>query len=139
VFKAVGRPELIEDERFRDNTARMKNVGELDDIIGGWIRERDLEEVQRVFSECGAVIGPMYDMSQLFKDPHYIFRESFVNVQDEELGTVRMPNVAAKFSRTPGKVLHAGAPKGKHNEEIFKGMLGLSDSRLAELREKKTI
>lgn len=139
VFKAVGRPELIEDERFCDNAARMKNVAELDEIIGSWIRERDVEEVQRVFSECGAVIGPMYDMSQLFRDPHYQYRESFVSVEDEELGTVRMPNVVAKFSRTPGKVRHSGPTKGKHNEEIFRGMLGLSESRLAELREKNII
>lgn len=139
VFKAVGRPELIEDERFCDNASRLKNVAELDAIIGGWIKERDREEVQRVFSECGAVIGPMYDVSQLFNDPHYCFRESFISVEDEELGTVRMPNVVAKFSRTPGKVSHAGPVKGKHNEEIFKGMLGFSETRLQELREKKII
>jgi len=139
VFKAVGRPELIEDERFRDNAARVKNSVALDEIIGGWIKERDVEDVQRIFAECGAVIGPMYDMRQLFNDPHYQFRESFVSVEDGELGSVRMPNVAAKFSRTPGKVLHAGPPKGAHNEEIFGGMLGLSAARIADLKEKGVI
>ena len=139
VFKAVGRPELIEDERFCNNAARMKNVEELDAIIGGWIKEREWPEVQRVFSECGAVIGPMYDMSQLFDDEHYKARESFVSIQDEELGTVRMPNVAAKFSRTPGKVVSAGAPKGKHNEAVFHDMLGLVQAELDGLREKGII
>lgn len=139
VFKAVGRPELIEDERFCNNAARLKNVEELDAIIGGWIKERDWQEVQRVFSECGAVIGPMYTMDQLFEDNHYKARESFVTVEDEELGSVRMPNVVAKFSRTPGKVTAAGAPKGKHNEEIYSGMLGMAPDELARLHDKGVI
>ncbi|SBW09621.1 putative acyl-CoA transferase/carnitine dehydratase [uncultured delta proteobacterium] len=139
VFKAVGRPELIEDERFCNNAARMKNVEELDAIIGGWIRERDWQEVQRVFSECGAVIGPMYTMDQLFEDNHYKIRESFVSVEDEELGSVRMPNVVAKFSRTPGKVMTAGAPKGKHNEEVYSGMLGIPPAELARLHDKGVV
>lgn len=139
VFKAVGRPELIEDERFCNNAARVKNVKELDVIIGGWIKERNREDVERIFSECGAVIGPMYDMSQLFEDEHYKHRESFVSVEDEELGTVRMPNVVAKFSRTPGKVRSAGPAKGKHNKDIFCGMLGLSENRFVQLCEQGVI
>ncbi len=139
VFKAVGRPELIEDEKFRDNAARMKNVEELDAIIGGWIKERDWQEVQRVFSECGAVIGPMYDVSQLFEDEHYKARESFISVEDEELGTMRMPNVVAKFSRTPGKVRTTGAPKGRHNNDVYAGMLGMTAAEIEDLKAKGVI
>ena len=78
-------------------------------------------------------------MSQLFKDPHYPHRGSCIGIEDAELGTVRMPNVAAKFSRTPGRVRHTGAAKGEHNDEIFTGMLGLSGPRIAELREQGVI
>jgi crotonobetainyl-CoA:carnitine CoA-transferase CaiB-like acyl-CoA transferase len=139
VFKAVGRPELIDDERFKDNTARVKNVKELDEIIGGWIKERELEEVVRVFNECGAVIGPMYDMSQLFDDPHYKARESFVTLKDKDFGTLRLTNVFAKFSRTPGKVLTPGPGKGEHNREVYGKMLNLSDQQVEELKAKKII
>ncbi len=139
VFKAIGRPELINDERFSDNTARVKNVKELDEIIGGWIKERGLEEVVRVFNESGAVIGPMYDMSQLFDDPHYKARESFVTLEDKDFGKIRLPNVFAKFSRTPGKVQTAGPDKGQHNQEVYSRMLGLSEQRIEELKAKKII
>lgn len=139
VFKAVGRPELIKDERFCNNAARMKNKQLLDEIIGSWIKERDFEEVQRVFGECGAVIGSMYDMSQLYQDPHYKARESFISVEDESFGTVHMPGVLAKFSRTPGRVKSTGPAKGKHNEEIFLNMLGMSESDLAGLKKKGII
>ncbi len=133
LFKAIGRPELIEDPRFCDNASRVKNAKELDEIIGAWMKERTHEEVERIISEGGAVVGPMYDMSQLMKDPHYIARESFVSLPDEELGSIHLPNVSAKLSRTPGKVEHTGAIKGKHNKDIFCGMLNLPESRLEEL------
>ncbi|HUL00670.1 MAG TPA: CoA transferase, partial [Nitrospirota bacterium] len=125
VFKAIGRPELINDDRFCDNASRVKNVKELDEMIGGWIRERKLADVVRIFNECGAVIGPMYDMSQLFEDPHFKARESFVSMDDKDFGKVRVTNVWAKFSRTPGKVRTLGPDRGQHNQEIYSKMLSL--------------
>ena len=120
VFEAIGRPELIEDERFCDNAARLRNVEELDKFIGDWIKERDMQEVQRVFEEVGAVIGPMCTVKQVFEDPHYTHRKSFVDVEDEEMRDVlHMPNVMGIFSRTPGRVAHAGQPKGKSNDAVF--------------------
>ncbi|SBW07439.1 CAIB/BAIF family protein [uncultured delta proteobacterium] len=140
VFQAIGRPELINDERFCDNAARLRNVKELDSLIGSWIKERDMDEVQHVFGEVGAVIGPMYTTKQVYEDPHYIYRESFAAVEDHELGaTLRMPNVMGKFSRTPGRISHAGQPMGKSNTAIFRNMLGLSEEECAALRAKGII
>ncbi len=140
VFEAIGRPELIEDERFCDNAARLRNVEELDRLIGDWIKERDMDEVQRVFGEVGAVIGPMYTTRQVFEDPHYKYRGSFAAVEDEELGTtLRMPNVMGIFSRTPGRIAHAGQPKGKSNDAIFRGMLGLTEEECRDLAAKGVI
>ena len=139
VFQAIGRIELIEDERFSNNANRLKNVKEINEIIGTWIKERELDEVIDTLSECGAVVGPMYDIAQLFEDPHYQYRETFVTLEDEELGEIQVPNVVAKFSRTPGKVRTSGAKKGKHNEEIYKELLGISDERLVELKKMDII
>jgi len=139
VFQAIGRIELIEDERFSNNANRLKNVKEINEIIGTWIKERELDEVIDTLSECGAVVGPMYDIAQLFEDPHYQYRETFVTLEDEELGEIQVPNVVAKFSRTPGKVRTTGAIKGKHNEEIYKELLGISDERLVELKKMDII
>jgi formyl-CoA transferase len=136
IFQAVGRPELSTDERFHDVPSRMKNVRELDKLIGDWIRERDMEEVQRVFEETGAVIGPMYTVKQLYEDTHYRHRESFTAVKDEELGVLRMPNVQGKFSRTPGRIAHAGEPRGKSNKEVLCGMLGLAEEEYTALVKK---
>ncbi|GHV53143.1 CoA transferase [Deltaproteobacteria bacterium] len=140
VFQAIGQPELIEDPRFCDNAARLQHTEELDKIIGAWIKERDMDTVQRVFGEAEAVIGPMYNTKQVYEDPHYIHRGSFVAVKDEELGaTLHMPNVMGIFSRTPGRVAHAGQPKGASNKAILCDMLGLTQEECDALAARGII
>lgn len=135
VFHAIGRPELIDDLRFRDNPSRIRNVEELDNIIGTWISEYSMEEVVDTFMAAGAVIGPIYDIDQLFTDEHIKYRQSLVEVVDKDFGNVIMPNVAAKFSRTPGRITHTGPEKGAHNQEIFAEHLGLSTADINRLKE----
>lgn len=139
LFKAIGREDLLTDPRFATNELRLKHVKELDDIIGGWIRERELDEVLEILHGSGAVVGPMYDVSQLDQDPHFQYRESFVTLQDEELGEMRVPNVVAKFSRTPGRVISRGPKHGEHNLEVYRDWLSLSDQELEALKKEKII
>ncbi|KJS88380.1 MAG: hypothetical protein JM58_01015 [Peptococcaceae bacterium BICA1-8] len=139
VFEVIGREELKEDERFATNENRLKNVKELDSIIGSWIKERELEEVVRAFNDVGAAIGPMYDVSQVFEDSHFKHRESFVTMEDEDFGEIRVPNVFAKFSKTPGKVRTLGPEKGKHNHEIYQGLLALSDQEIDDFKSRNII
>ena len=58
VFAAIGQPELIDDPRFRDNRARIKNIDEVDAIVGGWIGEHSAEEVLQRFDEFDCACAP---------------------------------------------------------------------------------
>ncbi|MHB0885951.1 MAG: CaiB/BaiF CoA transferase family protein [Bacillota bacterium] len=138
VFKAIGRPDLITDERFKDNPSRVKNVDELDAIVGGWVKQHTTQEVMDIVLAAGGVVGPIYDIAQLFKDPHFAHRQSIVEMPDKDLGKVAMPNVVAKFSRTPGQIRWLGPDKGEHNREIYAG-LGLSEDDLKRLKDNEVI
>ncbi|WP_059104288.1 CaiB/BaiF CoA transferase family protein [Shouchella shacheensis] len=139
VFKAIGQPELIEDARFETNEARLKNVQELDEIIGGWIAERNLDEVMKTFNQTGAVVGPMYTIDQMREDPHFIQRRTFVEVEDNFFGKMQMPNVFAHFSKTPGRINHSGQTKGSDNEAFYISEMKVSKERYEELKEKNII
>lgn len=139
VFKIIDRPELIEDEKFSTNESRVRNVKELDEIIGSWISKRDMDVVVAEFDKAGAVIGPMYDVEQLFDDRHYKFRESFVEIEDDDFEQMRVANVSAKFSKTPGNVKHLAKSKGYDNTKIYKDLLGYSEEELLELEKLNII
>src|SRR5699024_7557496 len=68
LVQAIKRPELAEDTRFRNNPDRVKNVEELDKIIGDWIASKSLKEIEEIFKYYDVVAGPVYDIEDIFKD-----------------------------------------------------------------------
>ncbi|MEN1967961.1 CoA transferase [Lentibacillus sp. N15] len=120
IFKAIGREDLITDPRFVTNDVRLKNVDALDNIIGSWIIERDRDDVIDIFKKEQAAIGPIYDISDIFTDPHFIEREMIKEIEDPELTTVKMQNIVPRLSNNPGKIHFAGKEMGECNEEILK-------------------
>jgi formyl-CoA transferase len=128
--RTVGRPELAEDPKFLDNRLRLRNVEPLEEALREAIRGFSFEELMTRAEREGAAIAPVYDVNQIFGDPHYSAREDIIGVPDEELGPVRMQNVVAKLSNTPGKVRHAGPRLGEHNREILMDRLGFAEAEL---------
>lgn len=133
--RAIDREDLLQNEKFSTNKNRLKHVKELDKIISEWIGERDLTDVVNILNDSGAVVGPMYDVAQIYSDPHYKFRESFIKVEDDEFGEMNMPNVLAKLSKTPGKVNSLGPKFSEHTMEYLSEHLQLSKNEIEELKK----
>ncbi len=70
----------------------------------------------QLFDKEEVVAGPVLDIRDIVKDPHYLARENIVSVQDDDFGSVRMQGVVPKFSSTPGEVRHAGRALGADND-----------------------
>ncbi len=132
-MRLVGRPDYIYQLWFGSGDERAKHAEELDAAVGGWIGAHDLAEVIRAFEEAEAAVAPIYDVSDIFKDPQYQALESIVSIPDPDLGRVRMQNVMFRLSETPGKVRWAGRGLGQDNFEVY-GELGITPEQLAELK-----
>ena len=97
----------------------MKNAAELDDIIGAFIAQKTQAENVVFFEEAEVTIGPIYDISQILEDPHFIDREVLADYPDEEMGAFPMHHVVPRLMGTPG---HVGTPApslGQHNRELL--------------------
>ena len=92
-----------------------------------------------IFDRDGISGGPVNDARDVFESEHLRERDSFVEVEDSELGIVTMQNVIPKMSQAPGKVHSTGPALGQDNEEILSSMLGLSVEEIDVLREKGVI
>lgn len=137
--KAIGREELINDDRFKDNQSRIENVEELDKIIGDWMAQHPQDEIIKTFEEAQSVIGPVYDISQIMDDPHVKFRENIISLLHSKLGEVKMQSVVPHFSKTPGQVHQPGPELGEHNEELFTEVLHYSREEFLQLKENNII
>jgi crotonobetainyl-CoA:carnitine CoA-transferase CaiB-like acyl-CoA transferase len=139
VMRLVGHPEVIGEPWFASGAGRAEHADLLDGYVGGWIAERDSDEVVRAFEQAQAAVAPIYDIRDVFEDPQYRALGTITEVHDPDLGPLRMQNVLFRLSRTPGSIRSTGAAIGAHNEEIFGGRLGLTAERLAALHEKGVI
>ena len=133
IARALEIEHVLGDPRFADNHLRIENAQALDAEIQGAVGRLTFAEVLQRFDEAEAPAGPAYSVRQIFEDPHYRARENITTVPDDELGPIRMQNVVPRLSETPGRIEHAGPPRGRHNREIYMGQLGLTESELEEL------
>ncbi len=139
ILAAVGRPELARDARFSTNDARIENVEALDAIIGEWVGARTLQEAMTTFEAHGAAASPIYDIQQIWSDLQYRARDTIVRVPDDELGEVALPDAQPRLSETPGRIRHAGLPKGAANRDVFHGELGIDAEELRRLTDDGVI
>ena len=138
VFRAIGRPDLIDDPRYRTNADRVKRAAELDAIIGEFMGKMTLAENLAFFDQHEVTVGPVYDISQILDDPHVQAREMVVEYPDGEMGSVPMHCVVPRLSKTPGAIRTPAPGLGEHNSEILSG-LGLSRNELAQLAAQDVI
>ena len=104
VLVAIGRPELAKDPRYKDNAARIANVEELDALIGGFVQQRTLQQNLAHFAEHEVTVGPILNVDQLVQDRHVRERQVLVDVQDPEIGSVKMHAPFPRLSRTPARI-----------------------------------
>ena len=105
---------LAGDERFGTFQDRSRNRELLETYVRDWVAARSSEEVICEFRRVDAAIGPVLDMADIFRDPHYRARGAITEVEG-----VIMQNVVAKLSRTPAAIHHAGRQFGADTEEIL--------------------
>jgi formyl-CoA transferase len=138
LFRAIGRPELNDDPRFKTNGARVARREEVDGIVGGFIRQRTLADAVRFFEEAGVTAAPVYDVAQFLEDPHVQERGIVVEAPDAEMSALPMHAVVPRLSGSPGGFRLPAPAIGEHNEEIY-GRIGYSADRIAALAEQGVI
>jgi formyl-CoA transferase len=134
-LRAIGRPELIDDPRYRTNAERVKHAAELDAIIGAFVAERTQAENVAFFEQAEVTIGPIYDVRQILEDRHFIEREILADYPDDEMGAFPMHAVVPRLLGTPGSIRSPAPKLGQHNREL----LGVSEPEYKRLLEKGVV
>lgn len=141
-MSAIGRDDLANDPRMRDNPGRTANAAELDEAISDWTRVRTVGEVMAILTDAKVPAGPIYSVAELVEDPHFKARDMFIERDvrvDGAPRSVTFPGVVPKLEELPGSVRWVGPELGEHTREVLTGILGLSDTELAELEERRVV
>jgi crotonobetainyl-CoA:carnitine CoA-transferase CaiB-like acyl-CoA transferase len=132
VFRAVGRPDLVDNPRYRTNADRVQHAEELDAIIGAFVAQRTQAENVEYFEKAEVTIGPIYDISQIVEDPHVIAREILADYPDAEIGAFPMHHVVPRLTGTPGSIRTPAPRIGEHNRALL-AEIGVDEPTYARL------
>jgi crotonobetainyl-CoA:carnitine CoA-transferase CaiB-like acyl-CoA transferase len=130
---AIGQPELAEDDRFADFTARRRHAEELGGILDAAFKYRTVADWIARLTAAGVPCGPVQSLPEALADPHTRARDLIVETDHPRFGTVRQVASSVRV----GHDLPAYRPGPARNEAaryVLGDLLGYDDTTIEELR-----
>jgi crotonobetainyl-CoA:carnitine CoA-transferase CaiB-like acyl-CoA transferase len=136
---AIDRPDLLEDERFATNPARVEHMDALEAELSTVFRERPTDEwVDRLADERGLPVGPVYDVGTALDNEQTRARGVITEVEHPALGTVPVIEHPLDFDRAASGFDGAPPLLGEDTEAVLRE-LGYDADAVAALRTEGAI
>lgn len=130
---AMGRADMIKDERYANFQVRYDNRDEVYRVVEDWVRARGAQEIVDIMAEAGVPCDRVNTIEEAVRHPQALAREILVDRDHPTLGRMRVMNSGLHFSRTAADI-HGHPPfLGEHNRDVLEGLLGLPQDRIDQL------
>ncbi len=129
---AIGRPDLKDDPRTRDNAARLDNRALVEQILTEAFARRTKQEWTGLMEQYDLPVAPVNDIAEVFADPGVWEREMVRQYRHPTLGDLLYPPSPMKLSewRYPTR---AAPMLGEHTAGILRERLAYSAETVADL------
>jgi crotonobetainyl-CoA:carnitine CoA-transferase CaiB-like acyl-CoA transferase len=136
----VGRPDLLNDDRMKDDISRGDHRDELCAIMAEWCASRSVEEVLTALEEAKVPAAPVYTPQQALDDAH-VQAIGFLEPTDYP-GGLDSPAPIAQFpvsmSTLDTSIRNPAPMLGQHTDELL-AELGYSDDEITELHTNRVV
>jgi len=135
---ALKAPDLLTDERFATDKARVKNREAINDRINQLVANYTSAELIKLLNDAGVPAGPIYKMDEMFADPQVKHLKMAHPVKSPKLGDIELIGQAINMSRTPFEMRSATPELGEHTEAVLK-QVGYDEKSIASFRQRGII
>jgi crotonobetainyl-CoA:carnitine CoA-transferase CaiB-like acyl-CoA transferase len=128
----MGRPELLDDDRFTSVELRLEHLGELGAIVREYAATvPDADEFERRFAKHSLAVGRVRRPGDLAATDWGVDRGVIAEIDDRAGGTIKVPDVPWRFSDAAGVHVDGVVKyRGEDNREVLAELLGYDDERL---------
>ena len=134
----LGLPELKSDPHFQERDTRKANRKLLTPLLEAKLIEKTTAYWVDVLNEKGIPSGDILSLGAALSSEQVEHRRVIEEVNEPEIGDIKLFNLTAKFSRTPGKIDSPPPRLSAHSAKILSG-LGYSGEDIKRLKEKNAI
>ena len=133
LMEGIGRQDLADDPQLARNAGRVQREAEIDAAIGGWCAARPSTAVLALMDGKRVPAGPIYNVEDMFVDPHFRARGLFERVEIEGK-PLEIPALMPRLQGTPGGTEWPGPAVGSHTDAVLGEVLGMGAAAIAALR-----
>jgi crotonobetainyl-CoA:carnitine CoA-transferase CaiB-like acyl-CoA transferase len=130
--EAMGRPELIQDERFKDAYSRLQNNDELEAMVYEWAGRQNARETYQTTGAARTPIAYVHTLADLLASEQLRSRDFFLTVAHPVAGEHTHPRAPFRMSGVEWRTGRAPLLR-EHNEELYCDEVGLSRRELMRL------
>ncbi len=136
LLAVMGRDDLLADTNFMNTGWRIANNAAVDEVVAGWTRTRNTADIVDDLAAREIPCSPIRDIGDVAAWPHLAERgllQTLTHPGFPQLQGPLAPAFPLKFSGAfAGYDRPAPMPR-QHNDEIYRDLLGLTDSEIEHL------
>jgi crotonobetainyl-CoA:carnitine CoA-transferase CaiB-like acyl-CoA transferase len=116
----IGRTDLLGDPRFTTIVNRLANVEAYYEALGEIAATRTNAEWLDLLARSNVPHGPVNSLEDLLHDPQLVATGFWKTVEHPTEGTLRMPDIPPRFSKTPPEIRRLPPRLGEHSVEVLR-------------------
>lgn len=132
--EAIGRPDLVSDDRFKTNPDRVKNHDDLFPILSKIFKQKPAAEWIVSLDKAGVPAAPILSVDQVFSNPQVIARNMRTPVPHSRIKNLEMAGTPVRLSDTPAQIRRGPPLLGEQTDELL-AELGLGAAEIERLRK----
>jgi len=139
LLRLMGREDLDRDPRFAGARARASNHAQINAIVAQWVARHDVDELLAQLERETVPATRINSIADVAADPHVRARGNVIEAMLASGKSLTTVGVVPRLSESPGRVDVVAPAPGAHNDEVYRGLLGIDGGQIEALRRDGVI